>query len=68
VKDVDTLAIRWRKSSRSSMEENSDCVEIANLITVVAIRDSKDPTGPRLTLTRSQWNALSARLKDADRA
>jgi hypothetical protein len=61
-------AVRWRKSTRSSQHENSDCVELAAVEAQVAIRDSKDPNGPRLMLTRSQWNALSGRLKDCGEA
>ncbi|WP_433232584.1 DUF397 domain-containing protein [Actinomadura formosensis] len=35
----------WRKSSHSS-SQGDECVELANLGTVVAVRDSKDPDGP----------------------
>lgn len=34
----------WRKSSRSANQTN--CVEVAG--TLRAVRDSKNPTGPRL--------------------
>ena len=46
----------WRKSSRSGQ---SECVEVAkNLIGVVGVRDSKDPTGPVLTFTPDAWRAF----------
>ncbi|MER6733735.1 DUF397 domain-containing protein [Streptomyces puniciscabiei] len=39
----------WRKSSYSG-DQGGDCVEIAEAPTVIAIRDSKTPAGPILTL------------------
>ncbi|SCG67347.1 DUF397 domain-containing protein [Micromonospora halophytica] len=46
---------RWRKSSRSG-SSGGECVEVAdNLPGVVAVRDSKDPTGPALTFTPAAW-------------
>ncbi|WP_405091810.1 DUF397 domain-containing protein [Micromonospora sp. NBC_01392] len=46
----------WRKSSRSGQ---SECVEVAgNLVGVVGVRDSKDPTGPVLTFTADAWRAF----------
>ena len=41
-----TTAIRWRKSSRSG--QDTSCVELAH--TGDAVRDSKNPTGPTLTV------------------
>jgi hypothetical protein len=50
----------WRKSSYSN-GAGGDCVEVAtNLPGLVAVRDSKDPEGPALLLTRGQWRALLA--------
>lgn len=37
----------WRKSSRSG-GTNGDCIELAN--TLGAVRDSKNPTGPTLSV------------------
>ncbi|MFJ8579001.1 DUF397 domain-containing protein [Micromonospora sp. NPDC093277] len=49
---------RWRKSSRSS-GNGGDCVEVAdNLPGLVAVRDSKDPTGPTLTFAPTVWRAF----------
>lgn len=39
----------WRKSSYSG-GANSDCVEVALTSADTLIRDSKNPTGPRLVL------------------
>jgi len=39
----------WRKSSHSGAGDGDSCVEIANDLTRVAIRDSKDPAYGTLT-------------------
>ena len=42
------------------------CVEVArNMPGVVAVRDSKDPAGPKLAFTPAQWAASTARVKAA---
>lgn len=41
---MDHAALTWRKSSHSQSQSN--CVEVSP----GAIRDSKDPTGPTLTI------------------
>ncbi|HVK22993.1 MAG TPA: DUF397 domain-containing protein [Actinokineospora sp.] len=48
---------RWRKSSFSG-GGNTNCVELDLADTVSAIRDSKNPTGPVLTLVPTAWSAL----------
>jgi hypothetical protein len=53
----------WRKSSRSSGMENSDCVEVAKLPSLIGIRDSKNPIGGRLSLSSGDFTALLARVK-----
>jgi hypothetical protein len=53
----------WRASSHSGA--NGDCVEVARLAPgMIAIRDSKDPDGTRLTLTSGRWTAFTATLKN----
>jgi hypothetical protein len=44
---------QWRKSSYSGNSGN--CVEVAQFAGLVAVRDSKDPDGPMLVLTRDNW-------------
>ncbi|MBQ1028491.1 DUF397 domain-containing protein [Micromonospora sp. C97] len=53
----------WRKSTRSG-DNGGDCVEVAtNLPGVVAVRDSKDSTGPLLTFTAQAWTDFVAAAK-----
>lgn len=59
---MDLSAAVWRKSSRSS-DNGGQCVEVANLPGVVAVRDSKDPGGPKLLFTPTQWNAFTKSIK-----
>ncbi|WP_406072123.1 DUF397 domain-containing protein [Micromonospora sp. NBC_01638] len=48
----------WRKSTRSN-GSGGNCVEVAaNLPGLVAVRDSKDPTGPVLAFTPDVWRAF----------
>jgi Domain of unknown function (DUF397) len=55
----------WRKSTRSG-SNGGNCVEVArNLRGAVAVRDSKDPDGPRLVTSPAAWQALTASLKAA---
>lgn len=49
----------WRKSSHSAPEYD-DCIEVADVSSGVAVRDSKDPDGPHLHMTRTAWRALAA--------
>ncbi|MFC9430373.1 DUF397 domain-containing protein [Streptomyces sp. NPDC056987] len=48
------VAYDWRKS-RYSTEQGGACVEIAPCPHAVHIRDSKNPTGPILTLAPAAW-------------
>ncbi|WP_261561988.1 DUF397 domain-containing protein [Frankia tisae] len=54
----------WRKSSHSATQTN--CVEIARVGDVVAVRDSKDPDGPVLVFTPSEWAAFLAGARDGE--
>ncbi len=52
---MDLTGAAWRKSTYSS-NGHATCVEVAgNLPAAVAVRDSKDPDGPRLTFGPAQW-------------
>lgn len=52
----------WRKSSRST-NNGGDCVELTSVPGTVVLRDSKDPEGPQLQVTRDAFAALLSALK-----
>jgi hypothetical protein len=54
----------WRKSTRSS--GNGNCVEFADMGDSVAVRDTKDRTGPVLHFTATGWLAFIAGTKRGD--
>jgi hypothetical protein len=55
---MDLSNATWKKSTRSGTSGN-DCVEVAdNLPNVVAVRDSKDPSGPALTFDPQTWKSF----------
>jgi Domain of unknown function (DUF397) len=51
----------WRKSSRSTA--SGDCVEVAFVAQAVALRDSKNTSGPTLAFPISGWDAFRADLR-----
>lgn len=53
----DLSSLRWRKSSRSG-SEGGTCIEVADLDTDVAVRDSQDPDGPMLAFGRAAFGDL----------
>ena len=61
---TDLSRAAWHTSTRSG--GNGNCVEVAaNLSGVVAVRDSKDRTGPVLIFGHADWKAFTVRLSDA---
>lgn len=63
---TDLSGALWKKSSRSG-NNGGNCVEVAsNLPGVVAVRDSKDRTGPALLFTPSEWRAFLGGVKDGE--
>ncbi|MER6123776.1 DUF397 domain-containing protein [Streptomyces sp. NPDC001795] len=51
-------ALAWRKSSYSS-DQGGSCVEIAEApCATIAVRDSKTPSGPVLTLAPAAFSAF----------
>ncbi|MFB4307184.1 DUF397 domain-containing protein [Actinomadura sp. GTD37] len=47
------MRTHWRKSTRSGSATDEACIELAALPGGVGVRDSKDPDGPVLVLTRA---------------
>lgn len=63
--NVDLSGAKWFKSSRSA--GGKDCVETAFLDGgVVGVRDSKNPSGPALVFTPSEWEAFTGGVKDGE--
>jgi Domain of unknown function (DUF397) len=73
--DCVEVAAVWRKSSHSGAN-GGDCVEVAAVAArrdapdAIAVRDSKDPDGPKLIFTPAQWHifASAARAGEFDLA
>jgi hypothetical protein len=61
---TDLARALWQKSTHSG--GNGSCVEIADLGTAVAVRDSKDPNGPKLLFAVDQWRSFTDSVKAGD--
>ena len=53
----------WQKSTQSGL---NSCVEVAQLGCEVAVRDSKNPDGPVLLFTISEWEVFLAGVRDGE--
>jgi hypothetical protein len=53
--DRDPASATWLRSTRCT---NGDCVEVAFLGGEVALRDSKDKSGPMLVFSAAEWGAF----------
>ena len=61
----DLTGAPWRKSRRSD-SNGGQCVEVASVGDNIAVRDSKNPTGPVLIFTLAEWAALIGGVKDGE--
>ncbi|MFG2016639.1 DUF397 domain-containing protein [Actinomadura geliboluensis] len=59
---MDLSKVVWRKASRSTAE-GDNCVEIAGASHTVVFRDSKDPDGPKVVISRSDFACFAESLK-----
>ncbi|MEV7965551.1 DUF397 domain-containing protein [Sphaerisporangium sp. NPDC088356] len=74
--DQPRLRVQWRKSSYSN--NGGDCVEIAvsddmsltahkaDSETLYLVRDSKDPDGPVLAFTPTEWDAFRVAIRHGE--
>lgn len=58
--EVAFLNAEWRASTRS--QANGACVEVALMDDAVAVRDTKDRTGPTLTFPPTAWKTFLSTL------
>lgn len=59
---MDLSRVVWRKASRSK-EDGSNCIELAKVSGIVAVRDSQDPNGPKLIFGHSEFRQFANMLK-----
>lgn len=59
---MDVTGAAWRKSSYSG-SNGGNCVEVGTAGLAVAVRDSKDPEGPRLAFAADTWKVFAERMK-----
>ena len=48
---------------RSACEGGSTCVEVASLVNLILVRDSKDSDGPVLAFSQLEWRDFIAGVK-----
>jgi hypothetical protein len=61
--EYDLNAATWRKSSYSG-GTGDNCVEVTHdFPSLLPVRDSKNPTGPKLVFRASAWTAFVSGLK-----
>lgn len=61
----DLSGAKWRRSTRCD-NSGPNCVEVAFVDGAVAVRDSKNPTGPALVFTASEWDAFTGGAKNGE--
>jgi hypothetical protein len=54
---TDLVGAAWRKSTRSG-DNGGSCVEVTGFAASVAVRDSKDPSGPAVLFDHRSWSAF----------
>jgi hypothetical protein len=60
---MDLSRTEWRKATKSS-SNGGNCVEVGrNLRGIVAVRDSKNPDGPKIVLRPASWQTFTASVR-----
>jgi hypothetical protein len=62
---ADLTGADWKKTGRSG-PYTDNCVEVAFIDGAIAVRDSKNPTGPVLVFTPGEWDAFVDGAKDGE--
>ncbi|MEU7582824.1 DUF397 domain-containing protein [Streptomyces sp. NPDC041068] len=57
-------SVRWRRSSYSN-GMGGECVEVSTDVAVVAVRDSKAPLGPQITMSPPAWKIFAGAVRSA---
>ncbi len=57
MRSIDLSAVTWRRSSYSNTD-GGQCLEVADNLSVVPVRDSKTPDGPALILRPTAWTSF----------
>ena len=57
-------AATWRRAKLCGA--HGQCIEIARVGDEIAMRDSKDPSGPILRYTQAEWQAFIVGAKSGD--
>lgn len=63
MKDTDFASALWRKSSHSG-GQTGECVEVAAAHGMIALRDSKNPGGPKLAIHPAGFRRLVRQIKN----
>ena len=58
----DQIERGWRKSSYSG-NGGGDCIEVGHAHDGIAVRDTKDRTGPVLRFTPAVWRSFAGQVK-----
>jgi hypothetical protein len=61
----ESAPITWRKS-RASGGDAGNCVEVAFTDVDVLVRHSRNPVGPVLTFTHSEWQAFLTGTREGE--
>jgi hypothetical protein len=62
---MDNSHLTWRKSTHSG-GNGGDCIEVSPTSKpFIAIRDSKDPNGPKLLISSPMWQMFAQRVRTA---
>ncbi|AWN27757.1 DUF397 domain-containing protein [Streptomyces sp. NEAU-S7GS2] len=65
VRHLEVSAAQWRKSSYSN-QDGGNCVEVADGLPVIPVRDSKAPHGPALLFGAPAWASFVTAVKSGE--